>query len=555
MLYARDKRLGTDVPASQAKRYGAYICPTCKEDVMLRAGAIRVRHFAHLSGRQDRECDRYYPSAAIANPLTAPSKAAPYVPVPHVHIDRLALGLRVESATNVSRGDTRRWRLVLTLPKAPSSIGRLRLPIGKVSRDIRLHELAYAAKDFEVSPNLHRFGPEWVSDEVDYDYKEVVSNRLDRLEKTRAHAFAVTGGQTKPLVDAVSWGDSYVLIRDAQQFDPPDLLSPVRLAPHEGWSAALVTLPIAFDRNAADWLQARCGLRLTDGKRQWGILYPPPVRVDGNGDIELNEDAEITLGFVELAEPSEPAASLLIQAGREQHDQALRGGTTHLFSVSRKGAEANMPLHLRWGSKGLPSLVRSPQQDGLLQALPAVVLQLRRADGDVRVALHQSDARDLLEDVRGGRADLVAVTVPYGVTGQLRQRLSGKMWQEILLLTPPVPSQRFGMWSLSAAQLEAVAHGVRDRGVDIDLFFGSFGRYFAPALAPAVNPKATIPAEVRRSLLWYCRANGVFRRAGDTDASDDALIGVVRRTGPPRHLTGHRNRLLRQLARWHGAAS
>lgn len=554
MLYARDKRTGQDVPASKAKRYGAYVCPTCKEEVRLRDGGIRVRHFAHRSGRADPDCDRYYSGATIANPLTSPTSRIGDG-VARIHIDPLSLGVRVEAPSKSARNSPRQWRLVLVLPKAPTSIGQLRLPVGKFSRTVRLHELAYAAKEFDVSPQLSRFGPEWISDDADYDYRDAVSNRIDGFDDKSAHAFAVTGGRIKPHASTLAWGDSYVLIRRGERFLPPDLLNPVLLAPHDGWSAAVVSLPIAPDETIRAWLEVSCGRRIASNKRQWGILYPPPFRIDANGDIEVYQGIGVTVGFAETADATEAPADLLIQAGNERHVGALKRGQTHLYSISRDGVEERRPLHFQWGAKGLPAIVAAPSHDFSQDALPEVGMHLRRPDGNIRIALHHAEARGVLDDLRQGTSELLAMTVPQGIVGWLRSRSARKHLQEVLLAAEREPDARAGHWALSVAQRELVTALLCDRTVEVHLSFGPFGYYFAPALHTASAVLDTMPDALRRRIGWYARANGGLRGTPIiAHTSDATLINLLRQRTPLPHLTAHRNVLLKQLGRWSNGA-
>lgn len=549
MLYARDKRTGLDVPANKAKRYGAYVCPTCKEEVRLRDGGIRVRHFAHRSGRADPDCDRYHPGSTIGNPLTSATSRFGDTTAP-VHIDPLSLGVRVEAPSKSTRNSPRQWRLVLVLPKAPSSIGQLRLPVGKFSRTIRLHELAHAGKEFDVSPQITRFGPEWVSDDADYDYRDAVSNRIDGFDESVAQAFAITGGRIKPHVSTLAWGDSYLLIRRGEGMAVPDLLNPVALAPHDGWSATVVSLPVVPEEAVKVWLNADCGLRVASNKQQWGILYPPPVRIDANGDIEVYQNTGLTLGFVETGDATEPPADLLIQAGGTRHVAALKRGQAHLYAIARDGGEARLALHLQWGGKGLPGIVAVPNPDPARDGFPEVVLHLRRPDGDIRIALHYAVARNALDDLRRRRSELLALTVPQGITGRLRARPHRGPSKEVLLMAEREANDRAGHWALSVAQREMFSTLICDTTADIHLSFGAFGYYAAMAVPVATALPAIMSSALRRRIRWYVRAHGGLRGISSlARTSDDKLVQFLRQRTPLPHLTAHRNVLLKQLDR------
>ncbi|HEV2561720.1 MAG TPA: hypothetical protein VGT78_06230 [Rhizomicrobium sp.] len=300
MQFAKDKRSGVELPAKTAIAGRIYACPVCGEDVYVKGGFIYVRHFAHRSGRADRECENYHGGSAIAHPLTPPSSGQSVFGDEHgIRIDPLKLGFRVEAATSVARGDRRRWRLVLTLPKSPTGIGRLRVPtgFGTQSREVRLFVLSQAAQDIDVNPNTTRFGPEWVSDEVDHAYRESVSDRLDGLVPDSGHAFDASAAKVKPPANNFDWGDSYYIIWKRPDVIIPDALNALHLAGHEGWSAALITLPPEPVDEVAVWLRHLFSLSLRETKRRWGILYPPPIDIDLDDNISVSDAANILLGF------------------------------------------------------------------------------------------------------------------------------------------------------------------------------------------------------------------------------------------------------------------
>ena len=559
MQFAKDKRSGAELAAKKAIPSRTYACPVCGEDVYVRGGIIRVRHFAHRSGRADPNCENYHGGSAIGNPLTLQGGGQRgFVGDDGVRIDPLALGFRVEPPAGVARGDRRRWRLVLTLPKSLTGFGRLRVPtgFGTQRREVRLFSLSQAPQDIDVSPNATRFGPEWTSDEVDHDYRDIVSDRLDGFAHDCAQAFTASGAKIKSLANNFVWGDSYYIIWKDIDLVIPEVLNAQPLAPHEGWSAAFIALPIAPSNEVVQWLDRSFRLRIQQAKRQWGIVFPPPIDVDIDGNISVFEATSVVLGFFEAVDNDGSGSTLSITTAATRHEVTTKIGTDLLLHVARDALDSRGPLRLQWDTKYLPSVMGAQLSDAGL-SLPAVMLCIRdsNSDHDLELLYHRPEARHALDRVRFVQAKLIAIFVPRGLAGLLERRSDGGPWKSVLSLGGSIDgSQRGSSWTLSAAQLGAVADALLDIHSDVRLSFGIFGQYVAVAQSKRAGARARLSRDTRSRILWYCRANGLARsnpKCVVDFSTDDELLQTFSRASPLPHLIGHRN-LLQQLVRIEG---
>ncbi|MBV9993561.1 MAG: hypothetical protein JOZ72_19985 [Alphaproteobacteria bacterium] len=558
MQFAKDKRSGVELPAKKAVAGRIYACPICGEDVHVKGGFIYVRHFAHRSGRADRACENYHGGSSIAHPLAIPAGGQGVSGGGQdTRIDPLKLGIRVEAGANVARGDLRRWRLVLTLPKAPTGIGRLRVPtgFGNQSREVRLFALAHAPQDIDVSPNAPRFGPEWVSDEVNLCYREIVSDRLEGLSPSAGYAFATSTAAVKAQANSFDWGDSFYIIWKLPDVVIPDALNALHLSAHEGWSAALITLPPDAVEDIAIWLHDLFSLRVQDAKRRWGILFPPPIDIDLDNNISVSDATHVLMGFAEAADVGEAGSKLSMATVVSQQECSTRAGRDIHLLVARDGSDSRGALHLRWGSKNLPA-IKSVLIAGPLTSLPKVTLRVRDAqsDRDRTVSLDRPEARQALDAVRRGQADLIALSAPHRLGGVLQRRKGGGDWTMLLALQPTAERAGGDAWAVPPKHITTIAEILSDLESDVRLSFGTLGHYvaFAHNLRPVASVR--LSPDTRRRLLWYVQANR-RQRAGAAhpihSSSDEDLIDAFGRIAPPLHLTAYRN-LLRQRLQTEG---
>lgn len=555
MQFAKDKKSGVELPAKKAVAGRTYACPVCGEDVHVKGGFIYVRHFAHRSGRADRACENYHGGSSIAHPLGIPGGGqSATLAGQSVRTDPLKLGFRVEPVANAARGDRRRWRLVLTVPKAPTGFGRLSVPtgFGTQRREVRLFVLAQAAQDIDVSPNAPRFGPEWVSDEVDRAYREIVSDRLDGFSPSAGYAFAASAAKIKGQAATFDWGDSFYIIWKRPDVVILDALNALHLATHEGWSAALITLPPEAVDDVADWLRALFSLRLQDAKRRWGIVYPPPIDIDMDDNISVSDATGVFLGFAEAADAGETGTRLSVATAVSQQQCSTRAGSDIHIHVARDALDSRGALRLRWGTKDLPGIKPVATVDPL-ELLPRVMLRVRdgQSDHDRTVFLDRSDARQVLDGIRCGQVDLIALSAPRDLSGVLQHRKGGGAWMTLLTLRATVERAGSNACALSSEQLAAVAEAISDLESDVRLSFGIFGQYVAFAYRRQTITRACLSPDTRRRLIWYLQATGLPRAGAPSPipiSSDAHLIDVFARIAPPPHLAAHRN-LLRQRLR------
>ncbi len=553
MQFAMDKRSGTEITPSQAIKGRNYSCPTCGEPVFVRGGIIRIWHFAHRSGRADLNCENYHPGLVIGNPLIPEiENNANEVGGQLARIDPLALSLRVEALTDVARGILRQWRLILTIPKSLTAVGQLRVHtgFGSISKKLNLLSLIHSSQDVEVSPNSPGFGADWVSDEVDHDYRDVVLERLDGFAGDNVQAFAASAAEAKPQTSSLVWGDGYYILWKQVDFAIPKVLNARVLAPYEGWKAALITLPPFPIKEVADWLEASMKMRIQQGRRQWGILYPPPIEIDLDGNILVSESNFNIIGFVNTDEGEGECSKLTATVTNNQVSVEFR--RSQMLQILRDALDVRSPLNLQWGSKHLPSIISPPVSDIVL-TLPAIVLRVREAkdDSEQVYLFHRIEARQALDRIRRGDAELIEISIPRDVVGSLDQRLKRGQWQVALTLHQVSDGSQYGnSWSPSLLQLTLISNMIADVNSDFRMTFGVFGQYVALARIRDATVHTPLLSDTRRRIIWYCRANGI---SSDTCkrslhlSPDTDLVEIFCASLPRPHLVAYRNFLQKKL--------
>ncbi|MGF1628544.1 MAG: hypothetical protein ACFCUT_03670 [Kiloniellaceae bacterium] len=440
----------------------------------------------------------------------------------------------------------------MTLPKSSTDLGKLRIRtgFGTQRKEVRLFVLSQSVQHIDMSPNANRFGPEWISDEVDHAYRVAVSKELDGFAPDSAQVFSATVARIKPLADTFVWGDSYYIIWKRSDFVIPEVLNAVLLAPHEAWFAALITLPATPNDDVAHWIHESFCLRLQEARRQWGIVYPPPIEIDLDGNIAVSDTNSMVLGFREAVDAQGGSASISITAMATRTAVAVRAGTECLFHIERDPLDARGPLQLKWGTKDLPNVSAFPVTDAAA-SLPVVALHVRdpKSNRDLIFPFHRPEARQALDRIRQGQAHLIAISAPHGLVGRLEVRIGSGPWKHTLLLNFGVDGSKRGYpLALSSAQLRAIVEVFTDAQNDVRLTFGAFGQYTALAHSRHDVMQVRLSPDTRRRLIWYCRANG---RCADPkrgrDLSDEDLIKAFGRVQPSSPLVAHRNFLLQRL--------
>ncbi len=552
MQFAKERRSGKELSATKAVASRDYVCPACGEDVYVRGGVVRIRHFAHRSGRADPDCENYYPASTIAGPVAPTPETAGLPEQQNVRIEPLKLALRLEPRDlGSSRASplARKWRLALLLPKAQTQVGRIRIPtgFGIQSRDLPLNVLFAGPREVDVSPNATRFGVEWTSDEVDRIYRSAISGWIDGLAGTVGTAFGAIGSRFKLIANSFVWGDSYYVIWRQPNLVIPNALIPQLMSTYEGWHAALITLPDSEDGELADWLEQTFKLRVQSLKRRWGIIYPPPLGADLDGRIQLLEDGDIFA--TTISSGNQETSSLSIGSKGQVIQLPTKAAGADVIRIVRDESESTAPLYLKWGTRDLQPILSVPVQAAQM-IQPVALVSVSENGQSANLCFHHREAREALNRVRQNKAELRAILLPSGMRGALDLIDDGGSWQKVLTLVAEESKENSqGVSPIGSKQLQEIVTLLGNNRLGVRLSFGAFGEYSSLGVT-SVNRQARLAADVRRRLLWYCLACNVNRgvsRAGKS-LSDQELLTLFDVVEPRPHLVAHRN-VLRALLR------
>lgn len=149
------------------------------------------------------------------------------------------------------------------------------------------------------------------------------------------------------------------------------------------------------------------------------------------------------------------------------------------------------------------------------------------------------------------RAELSAVSVPFGVRGTLERRQGDAPSQQLMEIYEDAGVDCDSeCWQLSDQQIEMIAEALADYDSDFVLSFGTFGRYIRRARERQVKPTVVFPLSLRRRILWYCAANAaVARIRKHAQMSDAQLIDLFNDIRPRPQFAALRNALRSQLTK------
>lgn len=474
-------------------------------------------HFAHLSRRANPKCELYHPGSGIVQPMPEHGYGTgrsgdirKIVAAPHIAI-------ALENRTHRVENARRRWQFGLVIPRAFVGLGQLKIETGfGPLKPLRLSTLVLGEEFVPINVNGH-YGVKWVSDEVDHDYKSAVRHEIEKIVPNDGYVFSGSG-KIRTQIGILTWGENYVLVWKNRDYSIPDSVDHYFIAEYEGWRAAIVTLPTDQDDTVEVWLRDQFGAAVTTGVRQWGILYPPPLDRDSDGNITVGSLSELFLGFLDRGDDDRSEDA--IAAHIEKQAVTLKPGANQgrIASIVIPSELDNYPLTLTWGARALQPILRERRQS----SKQAVEMTFRTGSRLVKAELHQVTAAAVLSQVRAGEADIVSIHAPLGVIGTLNVREGALAWTEMALL------KGVGTVSaLNAEQLATLTTWLRKRAVDVRLSFGCFGEFTARAenVAPTY---AVLSKSIRDRLEWHLRLSGEgLARYGIASLSDAAIVKAV----------------------------
>jgi hypothetical protein len=547
MDHAQD-RAGHLIGTHQAVAHRYYKCPVCSADVFLRRGRKYEHHFAHRSGRGKPECDLFYPSDFIGTTWTPPSD--PYGSSSAARaIPPLALSIELEPEALIRGRRFRRWGLRLTVPKSDDEHGRVSIDFGTGHpKQLALSRLSLEAHTAVAALDAQEFGASWISPEVRPNYRHAIEERIPGLDRTLINAFATSNKKYKPRSDSLTWSNSYYFVWRTGCFTEIHRgLSALPLAPLDDWQCSLVTLPDDEDSEVKAWLEEHAGLNFDHQRRLFGIVLPAPCGMDVFGQRVVPDSGTLLVGLSLGQSDDDSGKTFSCSTGRESAAVSISSSGRHLFEVGASLGKSALALHL--DDNPLPALAGFA--DRADEHVTGVVLECSTNDAKVphRVALHQTHAAVALRDVRAGRASLVKLLYPRGVTAQLRWRVPPAIeWQCHSLSNPAALGT---MIAATPDELLKANSVIQDKALDVQFDFGAFGSFYNGGVTrQSAGPALSLSREVRRRIIWVCKSARSFTDNAKTPIdllSDAALAAMFKSLHVPAELTAHKAAVARDL--------
>jgi hypothetical protein len=549
MDHAQD-RAGHLIGTHQAVAHRYYKCPVCATDVFLRRGRKYQHHFAHRSGRGKPECELFHPSDFIGTTWTPPSD--PYGPSSATRaIPPLALSIELEPEALIRGRRLRRWGLRLTVPKSDDEHGRVTIDFGTGHpKQLALSRLSLEAYTAVAAIDAQEFGASWISPEVRPNYRHAIEERIPGLDRTLINVFAPSNQKYKLRSDTLTWGNSYYFVWRADCFTEIHRgLSALPLAPQDDWQCSLVTLPDDEDAELKAWLDEHVGLNFNHQRRLFGIVIPAPCGMDVFGRPVVPDSGTLLVGVSLGQSDDDSGRKFSCSAGRESATVSISSSGHHLFEVGASLGKNALALYL--DENPLPAL--APFTDAADEHVNGVILEFCANEAKVAhpVALHQAQAAAALREVRAGRAALVNLLYPLGVTAQVRWRIPPAIeWQRLLLSNPAASGV---MVAATADELLKVNSVIRDKVLDVQIDFGPFGSlYDGGVIQQSARPLLALTQQVRCRIIWLCKCARRFtdnaKRPIDI-LPDAALVAMFESLQVPAELAAHKVAVARDLQR------
>lgn len=447
------------------------------------------------------------------------------------------IAIVLESRTHQVQNAGRRWQFGLVIPKAFVGFGQLKIDTGfGPLKILRLSTLMFGEEFVPINVNGH-YGVKWVSDEVDHEYRSAVQQDIEKIVPNDGYIFTGSG-KIRTQIGILTWGENYIFVWKNSAYSIPETIDHYFIAENEGWRAAIVTLPTEQDDTIEAWLRDQFGAVVTAGVRQWGILYPPPLDRDSDGNIRVGALSELFLGFSDHDDDGWSEDTIAVQIEKQAVTIKRSADQKWVASIVIPLEQDNYPVTLTWGARTLQPILRErrPRFEQVVEIAFRIGGELAKA------ALHQIAAAALLRQVRAGRADIVSIHIPRGVAGTLDVRKETLAWTEIARLKGVGSAS-----ALNAEQLAVLTIWLRKQSVDVRVRFGCFGEFTASG-ENAVAPRTALSKTLRNQIEWYLRLTiqGSARYA-IASWSDAAIVKAVSAPTQNPAAVSRQNLLLNEL--------
>jgi hypothetical protein len=540
MDHAEDRR-GKIIKARTASPGPFYHCPVCRAEVFLKSGKYNVRHFAHKAGQGRAECEHFHPSDYVRGAWLSLQRFGEDSEGPP--IPPLALSIELDPTMEARLKGLRKWKLALTVPKAPDTHGLISIDCGAgAPRQIALTKLALGPQTYPASVNATDFGQVWISHEVRPRYRAAIEQRIPGLQRNLVNVFANTRQKQKPLANSLAWGGSYYLIScNAFEIDIPKAIPSSLLAAEGEWECSLINLPDEEDESVRLWIEEVCHLTVARTTRSWAMIYPPVLDIDSLGGFSVSSTARILFAIYSPADQTGDHDAISCAVGASSAS-IPNGPGKHLFEV-RHDSRPDARVALNGDGYDFPEVAKASLDDNPLETVGVAFTFRSRMDADRYSAfLHHRLFDQLLRRARARDLELVAITPPPGVKGLFasRNRSDGD-WRKIALSSASTIQD-------ALSQINALLNNV---SADICIDFGAFGRaVFASGKSEFCSGASLqIPQLLRNRIIWFCSAVKSFPVSKTRGVlSDEALVKHLECLPTPVHLTAHRRHIDRLIA-------
>ena len=555
MWHAIEARTGRLIHADDGSRYGAYRCPVCKGVVFLRSGQLYSRHFAHRHETAQPECELYTPGGSQ---FVHPRSPAHFlrdndrevngnrgIPSPEVCIEP-------EESKSRTRRHLPRWKLCITIPKSVDSKGWVTYDFGNSSRrTIALSKLSGGSVTYPADPDAPDFKGLWCSPETSLGYQVSIMQKLPGLSKQGLTSFVSVPGRYKPRAHRLIWGRAYYFVWP-KTFDPsfPDELEKLTFDENQDWSCVLSTLPETRNEIIESWLKNSFSVEIEYPSSSWSLLYPFLSSFKYDGHVEVPQVGNLILGCEQTEDSVRTEALTIINGERFELQLPERSRSVVTLTLENDTPEflylyGNYQVAFRF--RPLDAYDREEQ--------PIVFAEFKSpAHHSIWIPLHTVAARIWLDKVRTGCSQLMQISLPEAVRGELAWRAdSSSSWKRIELNYGDNQNRRWlRQVKLAQEELDKIQSVMSSKNDEVKITFKGYGEYYFLNVNKDEKQTIRLPQQLRNRMIWLYKLTSLVHGVGQTDGgniSDCDLIKYFHAMTPPPLYTGHYYTICRTLER------